>query len=65
MPDGENFVVAGSKQPVGDKEVDLDGSVRSSKSDSGYAKPVEELSYGLVLTNIIRHWCSHLKIMVL
>ena len=48
MPDGENFVVAGSKQPVGGKEVDLDGSVRSTKSDSGYAKPVEELSYGLV-----------------
>ena len=48
MPDGENFVVAGSKQPAGGKEAELDGSVRSSKSDSGYAKPVEELSYGLV-----------------
>ncbi|XP_067931818.1 cordon-bleu protein-like 1 isoform X2 [Watersipora subatra] len=46
VPDGENFVVAASKLPSGGK---INDAIRSTQSQSVYAKPLEEISYGEVL----------------
>ena len=43
VPDGENFVVAASKLPSG-------GALDSVESPED-SKPVEEISYGLVVTS--------------
>lgn len=51
VPDGENFVVAASKLPAGGKTDDI------TTSESEHVKPVEEISYGLVMLYGLHKLC--------